>query len=267
MTTMSVPAVVTAAGAGTRFQPFSSTVPKEMLPLGHTPALEHVVVECLSAGASEVIVVTRPGDHIVAAHMRSLRADGMPVETVEEDLAHGYGNAAPLLTLRGRLTACDTFMVAFGDDVLLGEQQRGRNLTAMHQQMCPTTEAVIAGQSIHPNETGSFGIIDTAPGQPQRVAAIRQRPDPTTVHEPLALVSRLILRPSILDRLVPTELARGEVDLGIATGQLAAEAHVAVHRITGHWVTVGDPRHYLEALRTYWNLNTTEPAVAGDQHR
>jgi UTP--glucose-1-phosphate uridylyltransferase len=267
MTATSFPAVVTAAGAGTRFQPFSSTVPKEMLPLGHIPALEHVVVECLAACASEVIVVTRPGDHIVPAHVRSLRADGMPVETVEEDLGHGYGNAAPLLTLRDRLSACGAFAVAFGDDVLLGEQHRGHNLAAMHEQMRPGTEAVIAGQCIDPKETRSFGIIDTMPGQPRRVAAIGQRPDPTTVHEPLALVSRLILRPSILDRLVPTELARGEVDLGIATGQLAAEAHVAVHRVTGHWVTVGDPRRYLQALRTYWNLNSIEPAAAGDQHR
>jgi hypothetical protein len=33
------------------------------------------------------------------------------------------------------------------------------------------------------------------------------------VGEPLALVSRLILRPSIFDLLVPTDRARGEVDL------------------------------------------------------
>ncbi|MGP4018803.1 sugar phosphate nucleotidyltransferase [Saccharopolyspora sp. 5N708] len=267
MTTTGFPAVVTAAGAATRFQPFSSTVPKEMLPLGHIPAVEHVIVECLAAGASEVIVVTRPGDHIIPMHVRGLRADGLPVETVEEDLSHGYGNATPLLTVRDRLAACETFTVAFGDDVLLGEQPQGRNLATMREQMRPGTEAVIAAQRIDPNDTRSFGILDTDPDQVQRVIGIRQRPDPETVDEPLAVVSRLILRPSILDRLRPTELARGEVDLGVAAGQLATEARVAVHGIAGHWVTVGDPRHYLDALHTYWNLNTREPATTGDRHQ
>ncbi|MEV0702676.1 sugar phosphate nucleotidyltransferase [Saccharopolyspora sp. NPDC050389] len=263
MNTPPFPAVVTAAGAATRFHPFSAAVPKEMLPLGHTPAVEHVIVECLNAGATEVIVVTRPGDHVIPAYVRSLREDGLPVETEEEDLSHGYGNATPLLTVRDRLSACETFAVAFGDDILLGEQPCGWNLATMHDRMHHDVEAVIAAQRIHPSKTRSFGIIDTNPAHAEQVAAIRQRPDPRTVAEPLAVVSRLILRPSILDRLVPTELARGEVDLGIAAGQLATEANVGVHRIAGHWVTVGDPRHYLDAMQTYWHLHATGPATTG----
>lgn len=250
-------AVVTAAGAATRFQPFSRTVPKEMLPVGNCPAVELVIRECLAAGASGVIVVVRPDDPVIPTYVRSLRTDGLPVDTVAEDLSLGYGNAAPLLTLRDRLAECETFAVAFGDDLLLGEQPIGGNLAAMHQKAQQGAEAVIAAQRIDPSQTRCFGIIDTHPDQPNRLTAIRQRPDPKTVDEPLAVVSRLILRPSILDRLVPTELARGEIDLGIATGQLAAHAYVEMHRITGHWVTVGDPRHYLDALQTFWQLHDT----------
>ncbi|WP_019811111.1 sugar phosphate nucleotidyltransferase [Saccharomonospora halophila] len=251
MTSTSFPAVVTAAGAATRFQPFACTVPKEMLPLGPTPAVEHVIRECLGAGTTDVIVVTRPGDTLIPTHVQGLRAEGMPVGTVVEDLSHGYGNATPLLTVRERLASCEAFAVAFGDDVLIGEHSPGGNLAAMRDHLCGDTEGVIAAQHIDRNDTRSFGIVDTA-DTPDRVCRIRQRPAPETVNEPLAVVSRLILRPSILDRLRPTELARGEVDLGIAMGQLAAEARVSVHRITGHWVTVGDPRHYFDALRTYW---------------
>lgn len=66
----------------------------------------------------------------------------------------------------------------------------------------------------------------------------------------------MILRPSIFDLLVPSERARGEVDLGIAVGELARTADVRVHRITARWVTVGEPRRYLDALRTYWQFQT-----------
>jgi UTP--glucose-1-phosphate uridylyltransferase len=95
---------------------------------------------------------------------------------------------------------------------------------------------------------------------PGRVVGIRQRPDPATVRVPLAVVSRLILRPSIFDLLVPTERADGEIDLGVAVGELARTAEVRVHRITGRWVSVDEPRRYLAALQTYWQIHT-EPSA------
>jgi UTP--glucose-1-phosphate uridylyltransferase len=52
--------------------------------------------------------------------------------------------------------------------------------------------------------------------------------------------------------LAPSTHACGEVDLGIAVGELARTADVRVHRITGRWITVGDPRRYRDALNTYW---------------
>jgi UTP--glucose-1-phosphate uridylyltransferase len=248
-------AVVTAAGQATRFRPFSTVVPKEMLPLGHKPAVEHVIDECIGAGAGRVIVVTRPGDPIVPAYIASLRHNGTPVEAVVEDLRHGYGNGTPLLTMQHQLQQCELFGVAFGDDLLL----TNADLAAMHELAVTGAEAVIAAQVIDVADIGSFGVVDVHPDDPSRVTGIRQRPDPTTVGEPLAVVSRLILRPSIFELLAPTDLARGEVDLGIAVGRLAALADVRVHRITGHWVTVGEPRRYLDALRTYWLLQP-EPA-------
>ena len=249
-------AVVTAAGHATRFRPFSAVVPKEMLPVGHRPAVHHVIAECVGAGAATVVVATRPDDLVVPAYLAMLREDGVPVEAVAEDLGHGYGNGTPLLTLRARLAAEEFFGVAFGDDVLLG----GHDLAAMRDLASKGADAVIAAQRVDHADIASFGVVDIHPGDPDRVIGIRQRPDPATVTEPLAVVSRLILRPSIFDLLVPTERARGEVDLGVAVGELARMADVRVHRITGRWVTVGEPRRYLEALQTYWQLQT-EPAV------
>ena len=195
-------------------------------------------------------MVTRPGDLVVPAYLDLLCHDGVPVEAITEDIGHGYGNGTPLLTLRNTLAEKDSFGVAFGDDVLLG----GHDLAAMRDIARDGADAVIAAQLIDKADITSFGVIDTHPDVPDRLLGIRQRPDPATVAEPLAVVSRLILRPSIFDLLVPSERARGEVDLGVAVGELAKIADVRVHRITGRWVTVGDPHRYLEALQTYWQL-------------
>jgi UTP--glucose-1-phosphate uridylyltransferase len=183
--------VVTAAGQATRFRPFSAFVPKEMLPLGDTPALGHVISECAGAGASRIVVATRPGDTVVAAYVEHLRGNEQPVEALTEDLDHGYGNGTPLLTLREQLQRCDLFGVAYGDDILLG----GADLAAMHELAAGGADAVIAAQVIDVADIGAFGVIDVHPDDPSRVLGIRQRPDPATVGEPLAVVSRLILGP------------------------------------------------------------------------
>jgi UTP--glucose-1-phosphate uridylyltransferase len=243
-------AVVTAAGHATRFRPFSTVVPKEMLPVGDTPALAHVIDEALTAGATDVVVITRPDDTVVPAFIDLLASDGAPVRCVPEDLAHGYGNGAGVLTLRDQLADASSFAVAFGDDVILG----GADLAAMRTLAeRPDVDAVIAAQVVPRDDISSFGVVDLIPADPDRVLGIRQRPNPATVTEPLAVVSRLVLRPSIFDRIVPAAAARGEVDLGVAVGELATRGRVLVHRITGQWVTVGEPHRYYQALQTYWD--------------
>lgn len=103
------PAIVTAAGHGSRFRPFTTIVPKEMLPIGPRPAVGHVIDECLAAGAD--------------------------LHAATEDLTHGYGNAAPVLTLRDYLAGCETFVVAFGDDILLGGRRRPGGRPRRHRRV------------------------------------------------------------------------------------------------------------------------------------
>lgn len=47
-------AIIPAAGKGTRLHPVTRWVPKELLPVGNTPALLHVLREALEAGIREL---------------------------------------------------------------------------------------------------------------------------------------------------------------------------------------------------------------------
>jgi UTP--glucose-1-phosphate uridylyltransferase len=155
------------------------------------------------------------------------------------------------LTLADELAACASFVVAFGDDVLLGGTP-GTDLVAMGSLAADTSaDAIIAAQAIDRADIGSFGVVDLTEASGNRVAAIRQRPDPATVAEPLAVVSRLILRPGILDRLVARPEASGEVDLGAAVGEQARAGDVRVQRLGAAWVTVGEPHRYADALARF----------------
>lgn len=53
-------AVVPIAGLGTRFLPFSKTLPKELFPLADLPILQYLLKELRDSGIKEVIFVNRP---------------------------------------------------------------------------------------------------------------------------------------------------------------------------------------------------------------
>src|SRR5437763_5770324 len=61
-------AVVPAAGLGTRFLPTTKAVPKELLPVVDTPAIEYVAAEAAEAGAQRLVLVVSPGKESVAAY-------------------------------------------------------------------------------------------------------------------------------------------------------------------------------------------------------
>ena len=51
-------AIIPAAGLGTRFLPFTKSVPKEMLPLLNKPAIQYIIEEGLHSGISNFCLIT-----------------------------------------------------------------------------------------------------------------------------------------------------------------------------------------------------------------
>src|SRR5271154_4004135 len=64
-------AVILAAGMGTRMLPSSKVIPKELLPVVDTPAIQVVVEEAVASGIEEIILVISPGKETVAEHFES----------------------------------------------------------------------------------------------------------------------------------------------------------------------------------------------------
>jgi UTP--glucose-1-phosphate uridylyltransferase len=58
-------AVIPAAGLGSRMLPVTKGVPKEMLPAGRKPLIQHVVEEAVASGIREICVVIRAGKEVI----------------------------------------------------------------------------------------------------------------------------------------------------------------------------------------------------------
>ncbi len=51
-------AIIPVAGNGTRFLPFTKTIPKEMLPIINRPTIDYIVDEAIDSGIEEIIFIT-----------------------------------------------------------------------------------------------------------------------------------------------------------------------------------------------------------------
>lgn len=61
-------AVIPAAGKGTRLLPLTKAVPKELIPLGRKPVLEHIVDEVIEAGITEILFVISEEKTAIRSH-------------------------------------------------------------------------------------------------------------------------------------------------------------------------------------------------------
>ena len=60
--------MIPVAGLGTRMLPATKAIPKELLPVYDRPIIEHVVKEAITAGITEIILVTRSGKEAIENH-------------------------------------------------------------------------------------------------------------------------------------------------------------------------------------------------------
>ena len=87
-------AVVPCAGLGTRLRPLTRVVPKELLPYGDRPLIEHLLEELVQAGIGQAILVIRKDKEMLRRH---LEAGGVPaglqVEYAEQLEPRGLADA------------------------------------------------------------------------------------------------------------------------------------------------------------------------------
>jgi UTP--glucose-1-phosphate uridylyltransferase len=81
-------AVIPAAGLGSRMLPVTKAVPKELLPAGRKPMIQHVVEEAVASGVEQICVVIREGKEVIRDYFERRQPDslkrGRAIEELEE---------------------------------------------------------------------------------------------------------------------------------------------------------------------------------------
>lgn len=261
-------AVVPAAGLGTRFLPTTKTVPKELLPVLDTPAIEYVAEEAAQAGADRLMLVVSPGKESVAAHFdpnpdleAELRGQGkdallakvrrapglirvqVAVQRKPLGLGHAVGCVEPLLA-----DDDDAVAVLLPDDLVLPTGV----LTTMATIRQRHGGSVLCAFDVPREQISAYGVFeidDTDDPDVKRVRGMVEKPPPEAAPSTFAAAGRYLLERAVFDalrRIAPG--AGGELQLTDAIALLIEEGHpvhVVVHRGERH--DLGTPAGLLRA--------------------
>jgi UTP--glucose-1-phosphate uridylyltransferase len=156
-------AVIPCGGFGTRLQPITRWLPKEVLPVGLKPVLYWTLDETADAGLLRAIIVTNPHKPMLEAVARNYQGP-LELEFVPQDHPRGLGDA--LLRARDYL-AGSPFMAVLPDNLFQGANPTAAVLSTYQK----TGLATVLLAEIERKDAGSKGATGRA--------AVRPGPDGT----------------------------------------------------------------------------------------
>ena len=260
-------AVIPAAGMGTRFLPATKAVPKELLPIIDTPALQLIIDEAVGAGFDHVVIITshakpaieayfQPAPEVMAKLRSSGRgaladrlqrtADSARISFAYQDDPHGLGHAVGCAR---EAVGDEPFAVLLPDEIM-GDSSL---LAQMADVAAASGGSAVGLKRVAASEVSAYGVVDTVGDvDAEGVVQVRSMVEKPPMHEApsdLILIGRYVLAPSVfdaIDRLPPG--AGGEIQLTDALKILAAEGpfHGVVSSISRY--DTGNPFGWLTAV-------------------
>ena len=261
-----------AAGYGTRFLPATKAVPKEMLPILTKPLLQYGVEEALSAGITNMAVVTGRGkraieDHFDNAYELESQLSGTSKEHylnevkevikkstftyVRQKQMLGLGHAI----LTGEpLIGDEPFAVVLADDLCDCDENSviSQMIEIYNQYQC----SIVAIEEVKMNQTHKYGIIagnlvDNS-NNTYQVTGMVEKPEQKNAPSNMAIIGRYILTPDIFNILKNIEPDKnGEIQITDALLVQAKQAKVIAYKIKGRRFDCGSITGYLQATNYF----------------
>ena len=272
-------AVIPAAGFGTRFLPFTKSVPKELIPVVDKPVIQYVVEEAAAAGIEEVLIILSAGKEAIRDHFSPApdleqrleetgklkfldevrrTACGVKIEYTCQHELNGLGGA---VLLAKEFVGDEFFAILLGDTVMSSATDRcvtGQLIDA-HERY---GSSVVAVETVPPELVSRYGIVGgkMLDADTVDVETMVEKPAVDAAPSRLAVASRYLLGPAIFAALEHTPRGKGnEVQLTDAMRSLLGKERLIARRVAGARHDIGDKLSFLK--------NTVEFALRRPEFR
>lgn len=215
-------AVIMAGGRGTRLRPYTSEIPKPMLPVAGRPILERLVLFLAGAGIRRVFLAVNYKAEMIEEHFGAGEDFGCLIEYLHEDPDRPLGTAGALAFLE----APDHPLIVMNGD-LVTQFSVGELLEHHSRNECAATIAV--REYVH---QVPFGVIrESGTGFAE---GLTEKPAQSW----LVNAGIYVLEPEVLERIPRDQ----RIDLPeVIDDLIRSDARVGAWRVHGEWLDVGTP--------------------------
>jgi NDP-mannose synthase len=236
-------AVILAGGRGSRLAPYTTVIPKPLLPVGDRAILEIVLHQLGAAGVEDVAITTGHLAHLVEAVLGDGSRHGVRIRYFVEESP--LGTAGPIARLGG---LGETFLMMNGD-VLTDLDYRA--LVAAHDDAGNLLTIATHRRTVETD----YGILHLG-GERGPTGAVNGYEEKPTL-DYLVSMGVYVLEPATVE-YVPTDRPFDLPDLVLAL--LAADQPVGSYEYDGYWQDIGRHDDYEQAGR---DADTVLPRLLG----
>ncbi|GMU18966.1 MAG: UTP--glucose-1-phosphate uridylyltransferase [Candidatus Babeliales bacterium] len=268
-------AVVPAAGFGTRFLPWTKSIPKEMLPLLSKPAIQVIAEEIRDSNLADCIIINAPYKQALVDYFKkspdlerflqeknkaSLLSEldallqKVSFSYIYQDQAKGLGHA---ILLAESAINNEYFGIALPDDIMISNPPGLAQLIAVAQKY---NASVIAVQEVPQEAISAYGVVAVSKQLDEHTFEITdmvEKPKPEDAPSNLAISGRYVLSPAIFDALKEVKPSLGG-EILLTDGMLALlkeGERTLAYKIQGTRHDIGNPTGWLKANMHLAHLN------------
>lgn len=264
-------AIIPAAGLGTRFLPWTKAMPKEMLPIIDKPVIQLVVEDLVSAGVTDIIIVTGATKRGIEDHFD--RSDAMEADLIEKGKAdqaevikeigemanfiyvrqkgNPKGNGRPVINARHLIDDDEPFFVVAADDFFTANGAKGR-AQQMIDAYNKTGSSIVALASIPHEDTAKYGVADLGDAMGDGLYELNgtvEKPDPSVAPSDYMVEMGYLLTPGIWKLLEREKVDKNnEIVMLENINDLIPTEKVYGQVIDGSYRDTGSPMKYLQTL-------------------
>ena len=263
-----------AAGYGTRFLPATKAVPKEMLPILTKPLLQYGVEEALSAGITNMAIVTGRGKRAIEDHFDNAFELESQLSGTAKD--HYLKEIKEIINKSTFTYVRQKQMLGLGHAILTGEPLIGDEPFAvvLADDLCDCDEnsvisqmieiynqyqcSIVAIEEVPMSQTNKYGIItgnlvDNS-NNTYQVTDMVEKPEEKDAPSNMAIIGRYILTPDIFNTLKNVKPDKsGEIQITDALKIQAKQGKVIAYKFKGRRFDCGSIKGYLEATNHFAN--------------
>ena len=223
-------AIILAGGKGRRLMPYTTVLPKPLMPIGDYPILEVILRQLRNCGFNRVTISTGYLHELIHAYLDTNKSLGLNLTYVHEETP--LGTIGPLRLIE---PLDDTFLVMNGDILT---DINYRELIEDHM-----TKRAIATVATYQRDVNiDFGVLEK--DADRKIVAFREKP---TFHFDVSM-GVYVFSKKILD-YVPADKPFGFDELMYALTK--ENAGVYSHPHTGYWLDIGRPDDYARAIEEF----------------